>query len=232
MLYKRTFGAGADLVLLHGWGFSGELFAELVQKYQHLYQISLIDLPGHGKSPTVSGGLQQWADAVIEVLPENPILLGWSLGGLLAIDIADRITVSSVILVASSPKFVQTDDWIYGIPAAHFAQFSQHLNRDLSKGIKRFVSLQTKNKTKLAELNRAIEKYPADIHSLNQGLEILLNTDLTTELKRLNAPVKVILGEFDTFVPIKIRQWYQRYQIKTVTMKTGHLPFIEAEFIV
>jgi pimeloyl-[acyl-carrier protein] methyl ester esterase len=40
-------------------------------------------------------------------LPNNPILLGWSLGGLLAINIANKIKISQLILLASTPKFIK-----------------------------------------------------------------------------------------------------------------------------
>jgi pimeloyl-[acyl-carrier protein] methyl ester esterase len=73
-------------------------------------------------------------------LPNNPILLGWSLGGLLAINIANKIKVSALILVAATPKFVQTNDWVYGIDAYNFHQFSDALSLNLSKGFKRFIS--------------------------------------------------------------------------------------------
>jgi pimeloyl-[acyl-carrier protein] methyl ester esterase len=48
MLYSNTQGIGADLVLLHGWGFNSALFSHLVDDYKNQYRITLIDLPGHG----------------------------------------------------------------------------------------------------------------------------------------------------------------------------------------
>lgn len=229
-LYCRTIGAGKDLVLLHGWGFSGALFDKLVQKYQSNYRISVIDLPGHGKSPVISGGLTAWCLAIIKVLPQNPILLGWSLGGLLAIKIAHQIPILRLILVATSPKFVQTDDWIYGIDVDYFKQFSNNLNLNLCKSLKRFVSLQSKDKTQLIYLNQAIEKYPCKAEALQKGLQILLTADLRVELQNLPIPVKAILGKYDTLVPAKIARWYQSQNIQTAVINSGHLPFIEAEF--
>jgi len=48
MLYSSTYGAGENLVLLHGWGFSGSIFDKFIEKYKDLYRITTIDLPGHG----------------------------------------------------------------------------------------------------------------------------------------------------------------------------------------
>jgi len=55
MLYSSTTGTGPDLVLLHGWGFNSELFNDLIDRYKNQYRITMIDLPGHGRSDDVSG---------------------------------------------------------------------------------------------------------------------------------------------------------------------------------
>ncbi|MBT3194891.1 MAG: alpha/beta fold hydrolase [Candidatus Ruthia sp.] len=230
MLYSQTIGTGDNLVLLHGWGFNADLFDPLISQYQSQYRITKIDLPGHGRSNNVEGGLDEWCDEIIKILPKNPILLGWSLGGLLAINIATKIKISKLILVASTPNFVQNSNWEFGIDADNFRQFSDALTLNLSKGLKRFTSLQTKDKTQLKALNQSIDKYPATTTSLNQGLEILMNTDLTHELKSLSTPIKVILGNRDTLVPGKIKYWYQQLNIPTLILDTAHLPFLHDGF--
>ena len=230
MLYSSTIGIGPDLVLLHGWGFNSELFNNLIDRYKNQYRITMIDLPGHGRSDDVSGGLDEWCDEIIKNLPDNPILLGWSLGGLLAINIATKIKISKLILVASTPKFVQSEDWPYGIDENNFRQFSDALQLNLSKGLKRFVSLQTQDKTQLKALNQSIDKFPASTKALNQGLEILLTADLVDEFTQLKMPIEVILGNHDTLVPYRISNWYDNTKIKTQVLNTGHLPFLHKDF--
>lgn len=231
MLYSNTQGFGVDLVLLHGWGFNSELFNTLVDDYKNQYRITIIDLPGHGRSVNVDGGLDEWCDEIIKILPKNPILLGWSLGGLLAIKIASKITLSKLILIASTPNFIQTKNWEFGIEAGDFEQFSGALQLNLSKGLKRFMSLQTKDKSKLKALNKAIEQYPATTQALNQGLEILLKTNLNNQFKKLSIPIEVVLGKYDTLVPVKIDHWYHQNNIKTHVLNTGHLPFLHQDFV-
>ena len=231
MLHSNTQGFGVDLVLLHGWGFNSELFNTLVDDYKNQCRITIIDLPGHGRSSNVDGGLNEWCDEIIKILPKNPILLGWSLGGLLAINIASKITLSKLILVASTPNFIQTKNWIFGIESGDFEQFSSALQLNLSKGLKRFISLQTKDKSTLKTLNKVIEQYPATIQALNQGLEILLNTNLNNQFKKLSIPIEVVLGKYDTLVPVKIDHWYHQNNIKTQVLHTGHLPFFHQDFV-
>jgi pimeloyl-[acyl-carrier protein] methyl ester esterase len=84
---------------------------KLIKRFSPQYRITLIDLPGHGRSANVDGGLNEWCNEIIKILPNNPILLGWSLGGLLAINIANKIKISQLILLASTPKFIKDNDW-------------------------------------------------------------------------------------------------------------------------
>ncbi|WP_237731895.1 alpha/beta fold hydrolase [Bathymodiolus thermophilus thioautotrophic gill symbiont] len=237
MLYSHTVGQGQALVLLHGWGFNAELFNALIAQYKNQYCITVIDLPGHGRSDEVKGGIKEWCTEIIKILPNNPILLGWSLGGLLAIHIANKIKISALILVAATPKFVQTDDWVYGIDANNFHQFSDALTLNLSKGLKRFVSLQTNDKAQLKILNQSIDALPASAKALNQGLEILLNSDFRPQFKQLKIPVQIILGHRDTLVPANIAHWYERLTTSNPSVKVlvtildaGHLPFLHPDF--
>ncbi len=230
MLYSNTVGTGEDLILLHGWGFNSELFNTLIEQYKNQYRITVIDLPGHGRSGKVDGGLKQWCDEIIKILPNDPILLGWSLGGLLAINIAKKIKTSQLILLASTPKFIKDSNWNYGIDKNNFEQFSNTLQLNLSKGLKRFISLQTDNKAQLKSLNLSIDTLPAAHDALNKGLDILLNTDLRRQFKQLTIPVQVILGNRDTLVPVDIIKWYKEQNISTTILNTGHLPFLHPDF--
>ncbi|CAC9461625.1 alpha/beta fold hydrolase [bacterium endosymbiont of Bathymodiolus sp. 5 South] len=230
MLYSNTQGIGTDLVLLHGWGFNSALFSHLVDAYKNQYRITLIDLPGHGRSANVDGGLNEWCNEIIKILPNNPILLGWSLGGLLAINIANKIKISQLILLASTPKFIKDNDWNYGIDVNNFEQFSNTLQLDSTQGLKRFISLQTDNKAQLKSLKHSIDTLPASPNALAQGLAILLKSDLRKPLKQLTIPVQVILGERDTLVPIAIIKWYTMHNISITRLNTGHLPFLHPDF--
>lgn len=230
MLFSQTTGQGQNVVLLHGWGFNSNFFDDFINQYQSRYRITKIDLPGHGRSDEVFGGLKQWCNEIIKVLPNEPILIGWSLGGLLAIHIATKIRLSKLILVASTPNFVQNSDWDFGIDADNFRQFSDTLQLNLSKSLKRFIHLQTQDKAQIRKLSQLIDAFPATTTALNQGLDILLNTDLVDALVALKTPVEVILGGCDTLVPNNIHTWYQQHNIKVTILDTGHLPFLHPDF--
>lgn len=230
MLWNRTVGKGPNLVLLHGWAFNSEIFHELVSKYQNDYCITVIDLPGHGRSPDIEGSIEDWCKEIIRLIPEKSILLGWSLGGLLSIFIANQMKLKELILVAASPCLVNNENWDFGISHEVFDQFAHNLKVDSTKALKRFVSLQSKDKSQIQELHNSIQKYPASESALNNGLEIITNCDLRKNYREINIPKKCILGKLDTLVPVKIQHWYSETETEIQVLKSGHLPFLENSF--
>ena len=100
MLWPQTIGKGPNLVLLHGWGFSSDIFQELIEQYKKSYCITVIDLPWHGRSDDVVGVFVSWCEELVQFIPIKSILLGGSLGVLLSIYIANRIQLEQLILVA------------------------------------------------------------------------------------------------------------------------------------
>jgi pimeloyl-[acyl-carrier protein] methyl ester esterase len=230
MLWHKTVGSGPDLVLLHGWGFSADIFESLTDQYKSDYRITVIDLPGHGRSDDVDGGIDEWCDAIIPLLPDNTTLLGSSLGGLLAIKIASMIALKHLIIVGASPSLTNHKDWQHGMETSVFKRFAQDLQQDYSKTLRRFVSLQTKDKTLMQAIINGIEKYPPSGNAMTQGLSILLNSDLQEIFKAIETPKTVVLGELDMLVPRTIEPWYQAHGAQTKLLRTGHLPFLDKSF--
>ena len=230
MLWHKTIGKGPNLVLLHGWGFSSDIFQSLIEKYKKSYCITIIDLPGHGRSDNVDGGLESWCEELIQFIPKKSILLGWSLGGLLSIYITTKIQLEHLILVAATPCLVNHENWKFGINSEIFHQFAINLKNDNTKTLKRFVGLQSKDKSQILEIYETIQKYPATDNALNIGLDILLNSDLQELYKKINIPKSVVLGSLDTLVPDEIEDWYKNNKTQTFLLRTGHLSFLDKAF--
>ena len=218
------------LVLLHGWAFNADIFLPILKTLSKHYQITRIDLPGHGRSKIVSGTLSDWIKPILPLIPERSILLGWSLGGMLAIKIAKYIRCEHVILTAASPCFVRSKNWQYAVSKENIKQFLKTLNSDTNEALKRFIRLQIINKKYYQNALDSIFHYPAKKTALNQGANILMHCDLRKDLLQLNCPVSSILGQYDTLIDINIKDYYQQHKIKTQVLKTGHLPFLHPDF--
>src|SRR6478735_9348545 len=82
-------GNGPDVVLVHGWAMHSGIFGSIAAALEPRYTVHLVDLPGHGRSPQREGPLTL-RDAALSITLATPpaVWIGWSLGGLVALEAA------------------------------------------------------------------------------------------------------------------------------------------------
>jgi pimeloyl-[acyl-carrier protein] methyl ester esterase len=114
-----TATASLPLVCLHGWGMNLRVFDLLRDALSDVCETWAIDLAGHGASPWVPGhaSFEAQVEDVLAVLPARCVLLGWSFGGKLALELAARhpARIAALVLASVSPKFAQSADWPHGM---------------------------------------------------------------------------------------------------------------------
>ena len=203
------------LALLHGWGMNPRVFDGMIaQLNEHLTLLPLA-LPGHGGTEILTTDtLSTWAMQISAQLPDQTILLGWSLGGQVAMRIAldHPSQIKRLILVSSTPKFVLDDSWQAGIPLADIMSFGEDMQRDTRATLLRFLTLQTRGasaqKVLLESLRETFFAAPLPApQALSAGLEMLVHTDLRTELATLTQPTLVIHGSLDKLTPPNAGAW-------------------------
>jgi pimeloyl-[acyl-carrier protein] methyl ester esterase len=237
-LHVQQTGAGPDVVLLHGWGLHSEVFADLARQLATAYRITLIDLPGHGRSPATHQAQNpvSLAEAVVAVAPPHATWLGWSLGGMIATQVALNAPtrVEKLILVASSPRFVTGDAWPCAMDPAVLAGFAQALREDYRGTLERFLALQvapgTEGRETLRQLREMLLRFPAPAtQALNDGLAILRTADLRAQYPALHCPNLSIFGERDRLVPagagLAVKALLPTAQVDIIK-GAGHAPFI------
>lgn len=237
-LHVEQSGLGPDLVLLHGWGLHGSVFAALAEQLAPRYRVTLIDLPGHGRSPPPihDFDLAAVTETIAAAAPPRAIWLGWSLGGMIAAHMAlsAPARVDKLILVASSPRFVTAPDWPHAMDPAILAGFARALEQDYRATLERFLSLQvttgsTEGRETLRGLRAALLQYTPALPALRAGLEILRGADLRPQLAALSRPTQLILGGRDMLVPVSVgaalRQRAPAIQIDVLS-DAGHAPFL------
>ncbi len=145
-MHIRTIGQGPDLVMLHGWSMHSAVWYTLAESMKHSFTLHLVDLPGHGKSSWQDSDLQLnnlLTNLAIQ-LPENAYFLGWSLGGLIAIAFAKKYPekVNKLILMGSTPRFVQESDWECAIGQEVLESFRKGLYVNQERTLQKFLFLQ------------------------------------------------------------------------------------------
>ena len=229
-LYTEVRGSGPTLVLLHGWGLNVRVWDGLAAALCDRFRIVTVDLPGHGRSgwlPERSSLEEQAAQVreIVATITEEYSLLGWSLGGQIALQLALEqqaadarlasvpsvaTTLNRLVLIATTPRFVAGPEWPHGAPPERLAAQAEGLRTDYRRTVSDFLDLQVRGSAggaeALAQLRAAlfghVSHSPLEHHgpllaALARGLELLRDTDLRALLAEVIPPTLVIAGQYD-----------------------------------
>ncbi|MDA8391027.1 MAG: pimeloyl-ACP methyl ester esterase BioH [Gammaproteobacteria bacterium] len=222
------------LYLLHGWGFNGGVFADLMAG---LAPAQALDLPGHGGAPYADGDwdLAHLADRLAAHHPEPAAWLGWSLGGMVALTLAMRhpACVDRLVLVATPPRFTAAPDWPAGMPEETLTAFGDNLVKDPQGTLKRFLTLQAgiSDKAVVRQLVGHLKAHgAADARALAAGLAVLRDTDLRGQLAPVRCPALIIQGAHDRLVPSEAARYLTAHLrgARCLPIGSGHAPFLSA----
>ncbi len=233
----ERFGQGPNIVMIHGWGLHGGVWAGLAAHLAGRFRVTVVDLPGHGRSPRHAPlHLNGLVEAVAETLPGPAIWLGWSLGALVALAAAltHRDKVFKLVLTGATPRFTRASDWPQAMSAELLEQFAAELQTDYQATLQRFLSLQVSGadgaRAALRSLRTELLRHGApDAAALREGLMILLHTDLRAHLSEIDVPTQVIHGGHDRLTfPDAARELAERLpQARLDTIAAaGHAPFL------
>ncbi len=236
-LFVEQLGCGPDLTLLHGWGLNGAVWDGIRDELAAHFTLHLVDLPGHGYSQHITiTSLAAIADDIASALPSRGHLLGWSIGGQLAIELAHRVPdqIDKLILVGTTPRFIENDDWAFGKKAAVLDQFATNLIENYGATIRGFLALQILNqpnqRATIATLQAAVSARGApNAAQLTAGLALLRSNDMRNQLAHIRHPTLVIQGDHDALTSEAAAHWLAiqiaRCQYEMIPFAT-HAPFL------
>lgn len=236
-LHIEVSGSGPDLALIHGWGMHGGIWDGVRADLAKNFRVHALDLPGYGASAACQPySLGALAKRVAESLPPGINVVGWSLGGLVAqrwaLDHPQQ--VRRLMLVGTSPCFVQRSDWESGIDPVILQSFANDLDQDYAGTLLRFLSLQARNgedlRTVMKYLRAALfARGQPSAEVLKAGLDVLLDTDLRNEAGNFRMPLALLHGERDMLAPAGAARWLgARMPGARLEMISGcaHAPFL------
>lgn len=236
-----------QILLIHGWGMNSAVWTDMAEYLQQQYPQTLIravDLPGYGLSgaclPPVYNS-QMLAQMLMPLLQDKQtLIIAWSMGGLTALEmlatdssLSDN-SIKGLVLVSSTPCFVQKEGWPHAVEAGIFAEFSRSLEANHQLTLSRFLAIQALGSHSAREDIKTLQGYlfargePAH-QALEQGLQILLKEDKRQLLEQINMlPIWLIAGEKDTLVKYQAQQALsQQANISLFSIASaGHAPFI------
>lgn len=211
-LHVSKFGQtsnGPVLVLLHGWGSSSKIWQACIAELSSEFQLWCVDLPGHGNSHDIEWdeSIDQGLELLANSLPPSCVLIAWSLGGVLAQLYLKQYPqrVRSLMLIASTPKFVASKDWPHAMPANTFTKFVKQYDASPQTTLKQFCALQALHSTASKRIMQALEQATSDQHQdkIRWGLRWLQEMDLRDLCLPKDVPIVLLQGEIDQVSSVK-----------------------------
>ena len=200
-----TVGASLEIVLLHGWGSSREVWRPLLSRLRAWANVTLLDVPGVAPgAPLPCGEVGAALDEVLAQCPPRAVYLGWSLGGQLAIEIASRRPqrALAVVTLASNPHFTALEDWP-GMDPRTLAAFTQAARTDSAATARRFDSLQSSGAGQPRPMLRRLQalRDTGQPDAPLAGLHWLAALDQREQVAALVQPQLHLLAAGDALVP-------------------------------
>ncbi len=239
------------LVLLHGWGLNSAVWQPLIESlpddFTQFFNVVTLDLPGFGVNVSVDitpYSLANICQSIINTITKPAIYVGWSLGGLVATEMALRFPekVLALITVASTPRFieekVQVEENIQviwpGIKANVLAAFHQQLQVNIEKTIDGFLKIQAMGSPHIRQDIKKIsqlvfQQKMASQATLDQSLTLLESSDYRHTLQNVTQPFLRLYGNADSLVPKSVIEKVNELTPKSdvyIFKQASHAPFI------
>jgi malonyl-CoA O-methyltransferase len=203
--------ARQNLVLLHGWSSSSEVWRPLLAHVRNWANVTLVDLPGCSSRVYAEKRVEvaTLTQAILDLAPEKAVYLGWSLGGQVASYLAQSAPdrVAALVTLCSNPRFVAEGDWP-GVSNDVFSAFRGEAGSDIKAAIHRFDSLQSRGSLRPRAVRRtlAATRKGVDQLGLHASLDLLAELDVRAALQQLTHPQLHIFAQRDGLVPTEVAE--------------------------
>jgi len=235
--YDRA-GSGPAVLLVHGWTCNRTFWQRQVSALRDRYTVVTVDLRGHGESsrakkgysiPAMAGDLE----TLVRTLNVPKVaLVGWSMGGLIVLELARRLgdKVSALGLVGSTPGGLLDPKGTDVKPEA-LERMRTGMRADL-RGFLRGLAAQFFKAGAASPLHawafQEIQKTSATV--VEACYEGILAADLRPHLKEVAVPTAVLHGRHDVLLPLAGGERLAK-GIKGATLtvfeESAHAPFLE-----
>lgn len=220
------------LVLLHGWGFDQRIWDGLVPALKKNFIVVTIDLPCFGNNTLCSADINEVTQNILDQLPAKSILLGWSLGGMVATYLACHYPerVAALVTVGSNLKWVAEDD-SPGASADNFAAFFENLSQNFEVSKQHFCGVVARGDSRERQLAKTLRQHlsPVSLENFLTGLRLLNSIDNRKDFAALTVPGLHIFAEKDQMVPLAVEETMRTInpgQRTAMMADTGHAPFL------
>jgi pimeloyl-ACP methyl ester carboxylesterase len=233
--YRET-GTGPTLFLLHGMNGHSQSWANSFYSLSSSFRVVAWDAPSFGGSDVFGDSSEEYKNAAKALITslqlENIILIGHSMGGLIATQLAHDIDVSVSGLVLSSTHLG------FGCPKgeALMARYATRLETFNAKVSEVDYAIERAQRNTPKDTSELVIKFLANValgirvESIRDGGRMSQETDNTSICNNLKVPVLVLTGAKDTVISAEMHACLIAAlpeAIEIVFPKAGHASYAE-----
>ena len=211
-------------ILISGWAHGEEVLVPVSAVLSRAGRVSSLSAGGlmveakeKNLAPEGANGISLFARALTHRIRESeePVcLIGWSLGGMVAIEAAAASpeAICGLVLVSTTARFCSSDDYAPGTPPAVLRAMRQNLPVNPEAVLADFFTRAALPRSTSRDelLDKTGKALSFGTESLAQGLRHLQFTDLRDCLGGIARPCLVIHGKKDRIVPWRAAEYLGR----------------------
>lgn len=238
-LHYRDLGQGTPFVILHGLFGLLDNWQTLAKYWSQKYHVYLVDLRNHGRSPhseefNYDLMVEDLAEFLTEHQLENPVIMGHSMGGKVAMNFAlshpEKLSKLIVVDIAPRPYPVHHQDIIDGLNAIDIATMTSRTEAEAA--LAPYIPEAETRLFLLKNLYRREDNsfgWRMNLATIEQNIEEVGRE--TTSNTPFNKPTLFIKGEKSRYIQDKdipsIQNLFPQAKIETVA-NAGHWVHAEA----
>lgn len=209
-----------NIVCLPGWGMKGAIFSPLVEALAPT-TCTVVEWEGIESVDCFRKRAEQ-------ALTAPSLLIGWSLGALVALEMAAALPerVTGLVLISGTSRFVTDGGYLAGWHPRIVERMKKQLQRHPEETIASFLaSLWAEGETGDISLFMHRDR----VEELTIGLDYLLTADARPLLAALHVPVLLLHGENDAICPPEAARYIANHiphAELVIFNNTGHVPFL------
>lgn len=234
LVYEDIGHGETTLVFIHCWSCNREYWKNQVGAFSRDYRLILLDLPGHGNSAagkkrpvTVELMGAEVAHLIKKLKLKNVVLIGSSMGGPIALDVAHRLP-KQIKGIVGVDNFQNVE---FKYPQEMFDKLAAHLEKDYQTGIREFLPGMFPKEADPKLVSWTVEEAgTCDPNVCVPLIQNLPKTDMPALMKRAHVPIRNInavpYSRHSQRTNVEVNRKYADFEVIEMT-GVGHFPMLE-----
>jgi len=220
----------AKLLMFSGWSVKARFFDSFIKTYFDQTDLEVVEI-----DLSSTANLGAWCAHQIRRVDQDTMIVGWSLGGMLAILLAQYLEsqqkpYAGLVTLMSAPVFVEKPQWPCAMNQDEFTKF-EGMNTDdesLVRAFSRILASGFESPKRI--LSCALPEYRSSLQPFatrEKTLALLADLDVSKALGQIRGNVLMLFADNDALIEknaveyLKHRFPQHRYE---VLAKHGHYP--------